>query len=158
MNNSDKIRKASIQDIKTIYDLLSFYGKKGELLARPLTNLYDHVRDFFVFNNDQVSEPICGCCALQFCWEDLAEIRSLAVYPQYHRMNIGTQLVEAAVEEAKRYEIKKLFTLTYKPQFFSKLGFVQIDRSELPLKIWTDCVFCIKFPSCDETAMMKHIK
>jgi len=150
------IRKATIVDVKIIHELLLEYGKKEELLARPLSQLYDHVRDFSVYE-DKSNGKIIGCCALQFCWEDLAEIRSLAVHPDHLRGNIGTQLTETALEEAQRFNIAKIFTLTYKPAFFEKFSFVQIDRSELPLKIWSDCIICVKFPDCDEIAMLKEL-
>jgi amino-acid N-acetyltransferase len=150
------IRKASIKDIKAIHELLQKYGKTGDLLARPLSELYDHVRDFWVFTNDR-EDRVAGFCALQFCWEDLAEIRSLAVHPDHLGKKIGINLVETALSEAKSFHIKKVFTLTYQPDFFKKFGFVQIDRSELPLKIWSDCIICVKFPDCDETAMMKNL-
>lgn len=151
------IRKATIADIKAIHGLLQEYGKRGELLPRPLSRLYDHVRDFSVFV-DEKTENILGCCALQFCWENLAEIRSVAVHPDYVNNHIGTKLVENSLEEAKQYKIKKIFVLTYRPGFFEKFGFSVIERSELPLKIWTDCILCVKFPDCDETAMLKMLE
>jgi amino-acid N-acetyltransferase len=150
------IRKATIKDIKAIHELLHEYGKKEELLARPLSELYDHVRDFSVYE-DPSSGTILGCCALQFCWEDLAEIRSLAVHPDHIGSNIGRQLTENVLQEAQRFQIAKIFTLTYKPAFFEKFDFACIDRSELPLKIWSDCIICVKFPDCDEIAMLKEL-
>ncbi|MBN1931567.1 MAG: N-acetyltransferase [Desulfobacterales bacterium] len=150
------IRKATIKDVKEIHRLLHQYGLKGELLPRPLSKLYDHVRDFSVYI-DETTQKVIGCCALQFCWEDLAEIRSLAVSPEHVREKIGSILVENALIEAKKFNIKKVFALTYQPEFFKKFGFIQIDRSELPLKIWADCILCIKFPNCDEIAMMRKI-
>jgi amino-acid N-acetyltransferase len=150
------IRKATVKDVKVIHELLQEYGKKEELLARPLSELYDHVRDFSVYENPS-NGRIIGCCALQFCWEDLAEIRSLAVHPDHIGTNIGRQLTETVLEEAKRFQIAKIFTLTYKPAFFEKFDFIRIDRSELPLKIWSDCIICVKFPDCDETAMLKEL-
>ncbi len=150
------IRKATIKDIKPIHALLQEYGRRGELLARPLSELYDHVRDFAVFV-DPAANRVIGCGALQFCWEDLAEIRSLAVHPDHIKKAIGSQLVETVLNEARSFKVKRIFALTYVPGFFEKFGFVQIDRSELPLKIWTDCVICIKFPDCDEIAMMKDL-
>lgn len=150
------IRKATIKDIKSIHSFLSEYGLKGELLQRPLSQLYDHVRDFSVFINSE-DDMVMGCCALQICWEELAEIRSLAVHSDHWEKKIGSKLVEESINEAKKFEIRKLFTLTYKPEFFKKFGFKIIDRSELPLKIWGDCIMCVKFPECDETAMMKDI-
>jgi len=150
------IRKANIQDIKAIHRLLQEYGKKEELLARPLSQLYDHLRDFSVFV-DENNQQLTGCCALQICWEDLAEIRSLAVHPDHMGKNIGKQLTETVLQEAKSFQVKKVFTLTYKPNFFKQFGFVTIERSELPLKIWGDCIICVKFPDCDEIAMMKEL-
>jgi amino-acid N-acetyltransferase len=149
------IRKATIQDVKSIHALLQEYGKKEELLARPLSELYDHIRDFSV-HMDEHNHQLIGCCALQFCWEDLAEIRSLAVLPEHLGKNIGTKLAETVLQEAKSFNVKKVFTLTYKPDFFTKFGFIQIERSDLPLKIWADCIICVKFPDCDEIAMMKE--
>ncbi|MGD2188061.1 MAG: N-acetyltransferase [Desulfobacterales bacterium] len=150
------IRKATIKDVKAIHVLLQEYGKKEELLARPLSELYDHVRDFWVYVDDRKQNMI-GCSALQFCWEDLAEIRSLAVHPDHLGKNIGTELAKAVLTEAKSFDVRKIFTLTYKPDFFKQLGFVQIERSDLPLKIWGDCMICVKFPDCDEIAMMKDL-
>ncbi len=150
------IIKASLKDIKAIHRLLREYGARGELLPRPLSNLYDHLRDFSVYMEEGADE-IIGCCALQFCWEDMAEIRSLAVHPDHVRKKIGLRLTEAALAEAKSFGIRNVFTLTYRPDFFGTIGFVQIDRSELPLKIWGDCILCVKFPDCDEIAMMKEI-
>lgn len=150
------IRNASIPDIRTIHRLLQHYGENGELLPRPLSKLYDHVRDFFVYA-DQSSDRVVGCCSLQFCWEDLAEIRSLAVHPDFIGQGIGTQLTEHALAEARRFQVAKVFTLTYRPTFFERFGFRRIDRNELPLKIWADCIVCVKFPDCDEIAMMKTI-
>ena len=151
------IRKATINDIKEIHKILQKYGEKGDLLPRPLSELYDHVRDFAVCVNKK-DNRIIGCCALQFCWEYLAEIRSLAVYPEYVRNSIGSRLVKKALSEAKSFNIKQVFVLTYKPVFFEKFDFVKIDRSQLPLKIWGECILCVKFPDCDETAMMKELE
>ena len=150
------IRKATIKDVKAIHLLLQEYGKKEELLARPLSQLYDHVRDFCVYENKD--HKMIGCCALQFCWEDLAEIRSLAVHPDHLGKNIGTDLAQAVLTEAISFNVEKIFTLTYKPDFFKQFGFVEIERSDLPLKIWGDCMICVKFPDCDEIAMMKQLQ
>jgi amino-acid N-acetyltransferase len=156
MTRKKMIRKATIKDIKSIHALLQQYGSKGELLPRPLSVLYDHVRDFTVYVDDK-DAGVLGCCALQFCWTDLAEIRSLAVQPEHLGNGIGSKLVEHVLLEAQSFKIQKVFALTYRPGFFKRFGFQQIDRSELPIKIWADCIMCIKFPDCDETAMMKII-
>ncbi|MDY6903466.1 MAG: N-acetyltransferase [Thermodesulfobacteriota bacterium] len=150
------IRKAQIKDVKAIYDLLSEFSAQGHLLARPLSLLYDTIRSFWVFTDDTTGR-VMGCCALQICWEDLAEIRSLAVLPEHQGNHIGRQLVENALADAGAFGIKKVFTLTYIPAFFEQFGFSTIDKTELPLKIWSDCITCVKYPDCDETAMMRHI-
>ncbi|KPJ76725.1 MAG: acetyltransferase [Deltaproteobacteria bacterium SG8_13] len=150
------IRKATIKDIKIIHQLLQHYGQIGELLARPLSELYDHVRDFTVYE-DETTKRVLGCCALQFCWEDLAEIRSLAVQPAVVGQGIGRQLADTVLAEARRYDVKQVFTLTYRPEFFERLDFHRIDRSELPIKIWSGCITCVKYPDCDEIAMMKQL-
>ena len=149
------IRKAALKDIKAIHGLLQYYGTKGDLLPRPFTELYDHLRDFSVFVSPE--DEIIGCCALQFCWEDLAEIRSLAVMPEYLNKGVGSELAEFALSEARNYNITHVFTLTYRPNFFQRLGFVRIDRAQLPLKIWGGCLNCVKFPDCDEIALMKEL-
>lgn len=151
-----KIRKATLHDIAPIHGLLKNYGSSGVLLSRALSELYDHLRDFHVQTDPD--GRVIACCALQFCWEDLAEVRSLAVHPNYLGRGIGASLVNAVVEEARAFGIKRLFTLTYRPDFFQKMGFHLIDRAELPLKIWSDCIRCVKFPNCDENAMMRKIQ
>ena len=150
------IRKALIKDIPSIHSLLIHYGNQGDMIARPLSQLYDHLRDFWVFE-DAKNNELVGCCALQFCWEDLAEIRSLAVKEEYKNSGAGTTLVDRCIQEAIVFNIPKLFVLTYQASFFEKFDFVIIDRSELPIKIWSDCMSCIKFPDCDETAMIKKL-
>jgi len=150
------IRKAGVHDIKAIHKLLQAFAEEGQLLPRPLSGLYDHVRDFFVYAPVD-GQPLQGCCALQVCWEDMAEIRSLAVVKDHWGQGIGRRLLEAALAEARSLELTKVFTLTYRPGFFAKFGFATIDRSRLPLKIWGDCILCVKFPDCDEIAMLKEI-
>jgi amino-acid N-acetyltransferase len=148
------IRKAIIQDVKPIHKLLSHYGEQGSLLSRPLVELYEHLRDFYVVEVNSPKSPIVGVCALGICWEDLAEIRSLAVAADQQGKNYGSQLVETCIQEALSLGLKRVFTLTYEPEFFSKMGFKEIEKSTLPHKIWADCIRCAKFPDCDENAMM----
>ena len=150
------IRKAVLNDVIAIHALLQLYSKKGELLARPLSKLYDHLRDFWIFE-DPEKNKIVGCCALQFCWEDLAEIRSLAVDPDFTGRGIGSTLTERSIQEAVYFNIKNIFTLTYRPDFFKQFDFKTIDKNELPIKIWADCIGCVSFPNCDEIAMLKKL-
>jgi amino-acid N-acetyltransferase len=148
------IRKAVIEDVKVIHKLLSHYGDQGLLLARPLSELYDHLRDFFVLVTQDREQKITGTCALGICWEDLAEIRSLAVLEDQQGNKSATRLVEACLGEARSFGIKRVFVLTYVDGFFAKLGFRTVEKSQLPHKVWSDCLKCSKFPECDETAMV----
>lgn len=155
--NSVMIRKAVISDVKPIHKLLGHYGDKGLLLARPLSELYDHLRDFFVMENSQTDGSLLGVCALGIYWEDLAEVRSLAVDEAYQGKGYGAQLVGKCLEEAKTFGLQRVFALTYVPDFFSKLGFRVVEKSLLPQKVWADCLKCAKFPDCDEIAMIIDI-
>ena len=146
------IRKAGMADVKGAYSLLNGYAEKGELLGRSLSSLYDNLRDFQVAVLPE--EGFAGVCALHICWENLAEIRSLAVFAEFHNRGIGRQLVEQCLLDAKELQISEVFTLTYQPEFFAKLGFIPIDKKELPHKVWTDCINCPKFPDCNEEAMV----
>jgi amino-acid N-acetyltransferase len=148
------IRRAAAKDIKVIHKLLSLYGSQGLLLARPLSELYDHLRDFFVLERTGSDESVIGACALGVCWEDMAEIRSLAVMEGYQEQKFGSKLVLACLEEARSLGIRRVFALTYVEDFFSKMGFRVVEKSTLPHKIWSDCLRCSKYPDCDETAMI----
>jgi amino-acid N-acetyltransferase len=150
------IRKAIMRDVKPIQKLLEVYAAKGLLLPRSLSELYGYLRDYYVFIPDQGSEPI-GTCALHLCWEDLAEIKSLAVDEAFSNQKIGTQLVEACVSEAITLGLYKIFALTYRVDFFKRLGFTVVDKSLLPHKIWSDCLKCVKFPECDEMAVLLEV-
>ncbi len=148
------LRKAKPKDMVRVHELINLYAKEGLLLPVSLNSLYDNVRDFWVF---EVDGKIVGCSALHITWEDLAEIRSLAVEPSFRGKGIGKKLVEACLEEARSLEIKRVFVLTYQVEFFKKLGFGEIEKGLLPHKVWTDCLNCPKFPNCDETAMIKEL-
>jgi amino-acid N-acetyltransferase len=150
------IRKAIMRDVKPIQKLLEHYASQGLLLPRSLSELYGFLRDYYVYLPDDAEEP-CGACALHLCWEDLAEIKSLAVYEDCARSGIGSQLVEACVSEAITLGLYKIFALTYRVDFFKRLGFKVVDKSLLPHKIWSDCLKCVKFPECDEVAVLLEV-
>jgi amino-acid N-acetyltransferase len=156
--NSGKmmIRKAKITDVREIQKLIELSAKKGEMLSRSLSELYDNLRDYYVFQ-EKGAGPIRGTCAMHICWEDLAEIRSLVVREEYGRQGIGTKLIEACLSEAISLGIYRIFALTYKPAFFDKFGFKVVDKTALPHKIWADCVKCVKFPECDEVAVLLEV-
>lgn len=144
------IRKATIGDVRTIHKLLMNYANAGMMLSRSLSDLYEAIRDFYVWEEEGV---VVGTVCLHICWEDLAEVRSLAVDKAYEGRGIGRRLVEACLDEARLLGLKKVFALTYQEAFFARLGFQVIEKSELPHKIWGDCLKCPKFPECDEIAM-----
>lgn len=149
------IRKACLPDVKKIHSLISEQAKGGHLLPRAIADLYAQIRDFSVAVNDKTGE-ILGCGALRIVWEDLAEIRSVAVHSRLQKKGIGRKLIEALVEESRELGIKKVFVLTYRVSLFAKLGFAIMDKNLLPHKIWADCVKCPKFPECDEVAMVRQ--
>lgn len=150
-----KIRKAQIKDIKQIQQLVNSFAAQDLMLPRSLNNLYENLRDFWVAQAQ--SKKIIGCCALHVSWDELAEIRSLAVQKSKQRKGIGRQLVSACFKEAKSLGAKKVFVLTYIPDFFQKFGLGIIEHSKLPHKIWMDCINCAKFPNCKEVALEKEI-
>lgn len=144
------IRKAILQDARQIHQLLMAYVKDGLVLSRSLMDIFESIRDFYVFVEE---DRVVGVAALNICWEDLAEVRSLAVYKDVAGRGIGSHLVEACLAEARQLGIGRVFALTYQQSFFEKLGFEVIEKSELPQKIWGDCIKCVKFPDCDEIAL-----
>jgi len=149
------IRKAKLDDVKEIQKLIKQYSARGVILPRSLSELYDHLRDFFVYARNR---KVIGICALHLCWEDLAEIRTLAVKEEDWKKGIGAKLVKACLKEANALRIQRVFTLTYEPAFFERFGFKKVDKAALPHKIWTDCLNCVKFPDCDEIALVKELK
>jgi len=149
------LEKAKIGDVPKIQQLVNSFADKGEMLARPLSEIYENLRDYFIIRED---EKIIGCCALHVSWLDLAEIKALAVAENTQRKGLGAQLVKACLEEAKELEIPLIFCLTYKPGFFAKQGFTEVDKMTLPKKVWTECFHCPKFPDCGETAMILQLK
>ena len=146
------LRKARISDVVAIHRLVNSCAERGEMLPRSLAELYDNMRDYLVYMDDEKDE-VGGTCALHICWEDIAEIRSLCVDESLRRRGVGHELVKACIDEARGFGIDKLFVLTYRDKFFRGFGFEEVEKTELPHKIWTDCVKCAKFPRCDEIAM-----
>ncbi len=148
------IRKAVLTDVKKIHALISEQAKGGHLLARAIADIYSQIRDFSVAVDDETGE-IIGCGALRIVWEDLAEVRSVAVKGKRQGKGVGRNLIDTLVQESCELGIKKVFVLTYRISLFEKMGFALMDKSLLPHKIWADCVKCPKFPECDEIAMVR---
>jgi amino-acid N-acetyltransferase len=123
------------------------------MLPRSLMDIYGSLRDFFVYTDD--SDKIIGVCAMNIIWENLAEVRSLYVVEEHRMQGIGQLLVEACISEAVTLQLFRIFTLTYKKDFFEKLGFKVVERTSLSEKIWSDCFRCPKYPDfCDEVALI----
>lgn len=147
------LRKARVGDVKTLHRMINFSAQKGEMLPRSLMDIYGNLRDFFVYTDADGS--IAGVCAMSIIWDNLAEIRSLYIDESCRKQGLGRQLVEACISEAITLELFRIFTLTYKREFFQRLGFKEVNRSTLSEKIWSDCFRCPKYPDfCDEVAMI----
>jgi amino-acid N-acetyltransferase len=148
------IRKLLVNEVPEIKKLIDPFVKEGLMLPKSLYSLYTSVRDFWIMTDENDPQEIIGCCALQVSWIDLAEIRTLAVKKEHQGAGIGRSLVDACVSEVRDLKVKTLFTLTYVPKFFEKTGFMEVDKSTLPNKIWGDCIHCQYFPDCRETALV----
>ncbi len=150
-----KLRRATVEDVKDIYNLIKEFSDRGLLLKRTMSNIFDNIRDFFIIEENN---EIAGIGSLHVCWEDLGEIRSLCVKDKFAKKGFGRELVRVCLEDAKSLKLKRVFVLTYNVDFFKKIGFEVIDKKLLPHKVWAECVNCPKFPECDEVAMIFYLK
>lgn len=149
------IRQAKIKDVLEIQQLINSYVQEGKLLPRSLSDLYEEIRDFVV---SELDGKVVGCCALHIVWQDLAEVKSLAVAKEMANQGIGTKLLEAVINSARELEIDKIFVLTYVSNFFRQFGFKLVDKSTLPHKIWGECIKCVHFPNCGEEALVYELR
>ena len=149
-----KMEKAKMADVPQMHKIINKFAAQGEMLPRALSEIYENIRDYFVVRN---RDRVVACVALHVSWSDLAEIKSLAVAKRYQKQGIGARLVKTCIDEARELGISTVFCLTYKPEFFEKCGFVGIERSELPRKVWGECYTCPKFPDCDEVPLVMHL-
>ena len=148
------VRRAKIKDVPQMVKLINYYAQKGEMLGRPMIELYESIRTFAVAELDG---NIVGCGSLAVIWNDIAEVRTIAVEPDYQGRGIGRKIVDILLEDARDLEIPRVFCLTYQPGFFKKIGFSDVDKHDLPHKVWKDCINCPKFPDCDETALILEL-
>ena len=148
------LRGAHINDAEQMNKLVNHFAQKDLMLARPLSELYENIRDYYVYIENG---SVVGCAALHIFWEDLAEIKSIAVEEDYQKRGIGKQLIQKCLEEGKILGINRLVVLTYIPEFFERMGFKRVDKELLPHKIWSECVKCYKFPDCDEVPLIIEI-
>jgi amino-acid N-acetyltransferase len=150
-----RVRAATIGDVPYIHELLEIYASRGNLLPRTMSELYRHLRDFFVI---EIGGRVTACAALEIFTEDLGEVRSLVVAPDYEGRGLGRLLVERLIAEARTLGLRRLMALTYVPVFFHKLGFQTVPKETLPEKVWGVCVKCYKYNQCDEIAVLKELK
>lgn len=149
-----QIRKAVMSDTKGIHKLISDYAKEGKLLERTYASIYENLQSFVVA---VIDNEVVGISGLTILDKDLAEVRSLAVNRAYVGRGIGRALVKEIIKETEKMGIARLISLTYQIEFFTKMGFNRVDKSDLPQKMWKDCINCPKLHSCDETAMLMNI-
>ncbi|ACA59653.1 N-acetyltransferase [Candidatus Desulforudis audaxviator] len=148
-------RKARITDVEAIHGLISYYAARGLMLARPRALLYESIREFAVAEEDG---RVVGAGGLHIIWEDLAEIRALAVEETMIGRGIGRGLVGMLLADAWELHIPRVFTLTYQPGFFEKCGFRRVPKEEMPQKVWKECINCPHFPNCNEESLIIDLK
>lgn len=149
------LRKACMADIPHLLNLINAYAAQGIMLPRTEFEMSENIRDFMVAYED---DRLVGCGALHFYTPTMAEVRSLAVAPDRKEAGVGRQIVEALEAEAREVGLHAIFAFTYVLGFFRRLGFEEVERGELPLKVWRDCVRCAKFSCCDEIAVVKRLR
>lgn len=151
------IRKALLTDVGDIFSVINHYAAMERMLPKTQFQLYETLRDYSVAAGNSGADGLLGCGALHFYWENLAEIRAVAVRPECTRRGVGTGLVERLLKEAGDFGIQQVFVFTYEPKFFSRFGFAQVEHSAMPLKVYNECFHCSKFNRCDELAMVLHL-
>ncbi|MBM2826076.1 MAG: N-acetylglutamate synthase [Dehalococcoidia bacterium] len=148
------IERAKIGDVSDIHSLITPFAQQGEMLYRPMSELYENIRDYYVVRKDGL---LIGCASLHVVWEDLAEVKAVAVAEEWQSHGLGVMLLQRCIEEAREIGIATVFCLTHKPGYYERFGFVQGDVMSLPRKVWGECLRCPKFPQCNEIAMVMHL-
>ena len=149
------VRKATMSDIHALLNVINDYAANGIMLPRTEFEMSENIRDF---SAAYAGERLVGCGALHFYTPTSGEVRSLAVDPALKTQGVGRRIVAALEKEALENGLHAIFAFTYVPQFFSKMGFREVERGALPLKVWKDCLRCPKFQCCDEVAMLKTLR
>jgi amino-acid N-acetyltransferase len=152
-----KVRKARPADVPAMHRIINHYADQQLMLPKAHLQLYENVRDYTVAYDPSDCAAVLGCGALHIYWDDLAEIRAVAVLPGSAQKGIGTVVVDALIEEARDLGMEQVFVFTYVPRFFSRFGFIQVEHRSMPLKVYNECFHCPKFNTCDELAMVLHL-
>ncbi len=159
------IQSAQIRDVEEILELVNGFAASNLMLPRGPQYLYENIRDFVIATDrdipvysmtetKEVLHLIVACASLHVLWEDIAEIRALAIHPDYQQLGLGSKLIEYMKKEAKQLGIRRLYTFTLTEDFFKTLGFKRQNRAELPAKVWGECSRCPKYFQCDEVGMV----
>ncbi|MDI6813194.1 MAG: N-acetyltransferase [Desulfitobacteriaceae bacterium] len=146
-----ELRRAKLSDVESMIELINGYAEQGLMLPRSRNVLYEGIREFLIAEEDQ---KIIGVGSLHILWEDLAEIRALAIASDFRGKSLGSRMVEELVKEAHELGCERVFALTYQPDFFKHCGFRVVSKEEMPHKVWKECINCVKFPNCDEIAVV----
>jgi amino-acid N-acetyltransferase len=150
------VRKARLADVRSMHRIINHYAEKQRMLPKTELQLYENLRDYSVVT-DAGQERVLGCGALHIYWENLAEIRAIAVDSGVVQKGLGSALVRNLLDEARGWNIRKVFVFTYEPGFFGRFGFKQVEHRALPLKVYNECFHCPKFNNCDEIAMVLEL-
>ncbi len=151
------VRKARIPDVPAMHSIINHYADRQLMLPKTRLQLYENLRDYSVAVRAEEETTVLACGALHLYWEDLAEIRAVATLPGLAGKGVGSRLVAALIEEGRSYGLQRIFLFTYVPDFFGRFGFVRVDHSSMPLKVFNECFHCPKFNTCDEMAMVLHL-
>jgi amino-acid N-acetyltransferase len=151
------VRKARLSDVNDMFRIINHYAEMQLMLPKTQLQLYENLRDYSIVTDHSDANRVLACGALHIYWENLAEVRAVAVAPGITRRGIGTILVDQLIEEARELEIEQVFVFTYEPKFFAKFGFIQVEHRTMPLKVYNECFHCPKFNKCDELAMVLHL-
>ena len=150
-----RIRRARASDVDALTRFIAAWTTDGTLLPRTREDLVRNLGSFRVALRQGV---IVGCGALQPVDATLAEIRTVAVEPAYRGAGIGRRIVRALMRDARSAGIERVFCLTRRTSFFSRLLFHEVPREVFPHKIWNDCLGCPRLNSCDEVAMLRRLE
>ena len=148
------VQKARLSDVGEMYRIINYYAESQRMLPKTELQLYENLRDYSIVTDATSSDRVLACGALHIYWENLAEIRAIAVDPEMIHKRLGTSLVDGLLSEARGWGIERVFVFTYEPKYFGRFGFVQVEHRSLPLKVYNECFHCPKFNTCDEIAMV----